>query len=39
LSLKEQNPHVNFLRVNKYIFHDDKFDIDFGPSIESKRHM
>ena len=36
LSLEEQNPHVDFLGVNKYIFPDDKFDIHFGPSIEIK---
>lgn len=36
LSLEEKNPHVNFLGVDKYLFHDYKFDIDRVPSIEIK---
>ena len=36
LSFEEQNPQVDFLGVGKYIFLDDKFDRNFGPSVEIK---
>ena len=29
LSLKEQNPHVDFLGIEKYLFLDGKLDVDF----------
>lgn len=36
LFLHEQNPYVDFLGVENYLFPNDKLDIDFGPSMEMK---
>lgn len=36
LSLHEQNPYVDFPRVDRYLFPNDKLDTDFGPSMEMK---
>ena len=36
VSLKERNPHVDFLGFDKYLFPYGKLDVDFGPSIEVK---
>lgn len=31
LSLKEQTPHFDFLGVDKYVYLDNKLNVDFGP--------
>ena len=36
VSLKERNPHVDFLGFDKHLFPYGKLDVDFGPSIEVK---
>ena len=35
LSLKEQNPHVDFLGIDKYLFLDGKLDVVLSPSMET----
>ena len=36
LSLEEKNPYIDLLGIEKYLFPNDKLDIDFGPSMEIK---
>ena len=35
LSLKEQNPHIDFLGIDKYLFLNGKLDVDLSPSMET----